>query len=455
MVGAGIGGLTCAHRLASRGFSVRVHEAADQVGGRMASRWKHDLLFDTGANFLAESYRATRALAAEVGVELSTPGPVRHVYLRQGQYHKMNMSSLRDILEFDGLSLMDRFRAAWLGLRLRFKHSDLDFFELANLPESLIDGSAYDFAVEQAGRDFADYIVDAFTSCMMFHRSDELSRGAMISLMHMMVDPRWSFQIMYCKEGMLTLPLALSRGIELCTGDPVIRVRRIHDRVWLRSSRTGTEYDAVVLAVPAPVARAMIEDALPEEQSMLEAVRYSSTMNVSLVVPNVLPPAHHCFYVPFRESPLISEFTNEAFKGGAWQRGIETTVNVGLHEGAARRLMSASDGTVIDEVIQELAKVASPLGLTGASMVAHDLERWPMAIPKYDSDLIRAVKRFQQAGQGRGAVFLCGDYLAAPWVEGTVRCGLRVAQEVEEHLARTQTARDQAARKQASPVSSA
>ena len=37
------------------------------------------------------------------------------------------------------------------------------------------------------------------------------------------------------------------------------------------------------------------------------------------------------------------------------------------------------------------------------------------------------VDRFWRDGQGEGGVWLCGDWLNHPWLEGAVRCGERVA----------------------------
>jgi predicted NAD/FAD-dependent oxidoreductase len=38
-----------------------------------------------------------------------------------------------------------------------------------------------------------------------------------------------------------------------------------------------------------------------------------------------------------------------------------------------------------------------------------------------------APRKFWENGQGQGGVWLCGDYLNHPWVEGAVRCGEKVA----------------------------
>lgn len=454
VVGAGIAGLACAHRLAGRGFQVTVFEALPAVGGRMASRWTDGILFDLGANFLAESYVTTRDLAAEVGVRLTTPGRVRHVFFREGRYHTMNLSSLGDLVSFGGLPWRSRLRALWMGLRLRFFQSPLDYFDLTTLPDGLLDGSAYESIRAEAGRDFADYIVDAFTSCMMFHRSAELSRGVCLALMQTMLDPEQSFQILVSPEGMAALPRALAQSASLRLDEAVRRVKREPGSVRIITDSSNACFDAAVVAVPAPVARAILDPLMPAEADVLSAVHYSSTINVSLVVSGPLPAAHHCFYLPWRESQVVSEFTNESIKGPDFGTGNRTTIDVGLHEAAARRMMSWTDGQIIDEIMHEMGRFLGPLEVPTGELKAHDLHRWPRALPKYDATLIRAVREFGRRDHGHGNVFFCGDWMAAPWVEGAARSGLRTARQVEDRIRGRLPAPPQTPVKQRSPVRS-
>ncbi|MBD3346127.1 MAG: phytoene desaturase [Chitinivibrionales bacterium] len=52
VIGAGVGGLTCALLLASRGYSVTVYEKRDRVGGRNSQFTLGSYTFDTGPTFL-------------------------------------------------------------------------------------------------------------------------------------------------------------------------------------------------------------------------------------------------------------------------------------------------------------------------------------------------------------------------------------------------------------------
>ncbi|MFO1506712.1 MAG: NAD(P)/FAD-dependent oxidoreductase [Lysobacterales bacterium] len=73
VVGAGIAGLTCAHRLRQAGIPVRVYEAQSRVGGRMFSLRGHfadDQVCELGGELIDTGHAQMHALAAELGLVL-------------------------------------------------------------------------------------------------------------------------------------------------------------------------------------------------------------------------------------------------------------------------------------------------------------------------------------------------------------------------------------------------
>ena len=52
VVGAGVGGMTAAARLAKRGHEVSIYEASDRTGGKCRTEWIGDYAFDTGPSLL-------------------------------------------------------------------------------------------------------------------------------------------------------------------------------------------------------------------------------------------------------------------------------------------------------------------------------------------------------------------------------------------------------------------
>jgi squalene-associated FAD-dependent desaturase len=79
IVGAGISGLCAAVRLADAGFSVEVHEATQQIGGRCRSYFDAatNLVIDNGNHLLLSANHHALAYARSIGSEAGLVGPPR------------------------------------------------------------------------------------------------------------------------------------------------------------------------------------------------------------------------------------------------------------------------------------------------------------------------------------------------------------------------------------------
>lgn len=425
VIGAGIAGLTCALDLQQVGLNVRVFEKEPQVGGRMSTRVRDGLAFDLGANFLIRSYSTICELATRLGIRLKTLSPVRHTVLRGGATFPMNYTGPADLRHLGGLHWREQARLAWMALKARFRPHPLDFFDLSDVPERYLEEDAHSYAARKVGRDFADYVVDGFNSCMMFSRARDMSAATFAALFGMMAGARRDFTVQRAEGQMQAIPSAIAAQLTVHTGTPVAElIRTAHG--WRVTSAMGEmEFERVVLASTAGAARHLLHQPGPQ-LDLLRGTSYASTINVSFRVPKGALGEHHCFYVPYVENPIIAEFTNEALKGIEYNG--DSLVNVGLHEGAAQELLRCSDQQIFETVRQQLLQLHQGLAEVASQVRPHDLQRWPEAIPKYSNEHVQRVRDFLALGQGDGGLYLCGDYLNAPWTEGASRTGQRVAE---------------------------
>jgi oxygen-dependent protoporphyrinogen oxidase len=423
VIGAGIAGLTCAHLLRRGGLDVDVYERESTVGGRMGTRRKGALAFDFGANFLIAAYHSLLELGRELGVEFRNASPVRQVVYRDGRFYRLRVQSISDLLTMRGLHFWSRLELlAYVG-RLRHRYPELDFFDLSSVPTELNHEDAYTYARREIGWEFADYVVDPFNSCMFFSRATDSSAAAMVALLSMMTNPSYDFSVMHAVQGMQALPDALASGLSLRTNCPVTGVERVQDGWKITAAGQSQIYQYLVLATPAGAARALLSSGPAAHRLLVENVRYASTVNLSYRIPRTALGRTHCFYVPYLESQLISEFTNESLKD---QAGGWSLVNVGLHDSAARGLWSLSDDAIFARVKLELARIEPAM----KEAQPYDLARWAEAVPRYDCEHLERVRAFQRSGQGQESVYLCGDYLNAPWLEGACRSGRGVAESI-------------------------
>ena len=73
VVGAGLAGLTCAHRLEQAGYVAHVHEASDRIGGRCWTGrgfFDQGQIYEHGGEFIDQGHQEIRQLAQELGLPL-------------------------------------------------------------------------------------------------------------------------------------------------------------------------------------------------------------------------------------------------------------------------------------------------------------------------------------------------------------------------------------------------
>ncbi len=425
VIGAGIAGLTCAYELQKEGCEVTVFERDEWVGGRMATRVKDGLAFDSGVNFFVEHYTQTRALADQLGVKWERMEPGAHLMFKDGGLTSLSTKSFRELLRAP-FSLLSKIKFPYMLFRTTLIGKGLDFWDLSSaISRDTTD--AYSFAKRTGTKEIADYQVDGFVSTYQFHGADEISLGAMAALTRLMMKQRSKFVLCHTKTGMGDIPNALAKRLTVKYDSPVSEVRCEDDKVSVRS-RTRQIFDLVVIATTANHTKKMYKNPSANQVKFLSQVRYSSTINVSFKIKSGALKGLGVMTVPKVESTIISEYTNEETKHVV--NNDCSLVNVGLHESFAKKLMGKSDKEIYGIVGKELLRVCPGLN----HIKPHDVQRWEEAMPKFYPTYLTAVAEFLKDGQGDKGVFFCGDYLNAPWVEGSIRCGKRVARSVLESL---------------------
>lgn len=422
-------GLACATQLTEQGFQVDLFESESELGGRMRTRVQDGLAFDLGANFFVAAYRQVLELARRYGVQLVQPGPTEHAVFRHGKPSVLHFDASRNLFRADCLNLWSRLRLLMFLRKLHRSGSNVDFFDLSSLPAEWELPDAYTDSWRQAGRQVADYLVEGFHDTMMFYSSGQSSAGLSRSLLNQMSDPSFDFGVVHPFGPMQRLAEALGSRLRTHLGCRINALIPLEGSAWKVEWAGRLEtFEAVVLATTAGAAQKLIPRSLAQHRRVVDGTRYSSTINLAFSLPLGSLGNTHCFYVPPGESELISEFTNEASKGMHASLRGRSLVTAALHEDAARELFDRPDASIFLKVKYELLRLLP--GLSCSQLQPHDLQRWLEAIPKYDSGHIQRVREFQQHHQGRDGLYLCGDYLNAPWLEGACRSGQAVAAQI-------------------------
>ncbi|MFQ5621390.1 MAG: protoporphyrinogen/coproporphyrinogen oxidase [Candidatus Nanoarchaeia archaeon] len=433
VIGAGIAGLSAAYELTKLGYKVKVFEKNDHPGGRMSARWKDNLAFDFGADFLAENYTQLKAYASELNVEWGKTEPNgAQCVVRDGEVFPLLLSGPLDVLRFKVIPFMARIKLLIWCAKLRTKYKRMNFFNLSILPEDLDFDNANSYLNKHVHKDVADYIADPFTSSMQFHRCNEISTATMFALMKMMVTPELNFWLTRTKGGMGAIPEALAKRLDITLNTEVSNVTPKDRVIHVVHAGKRSTFDAVVLATTADVAKKILKNPTAEQKHILDATKYASTLVISFKAPAGILGNAHCTYVPFVENQVIGGYTNEGRKGEDFIENGKSLINVYLHESTANDLMKNADEDIYALVQRELAKVCPNVRGKIHLLEPHDIHRWAAAMPKFDYKFITIAKRFTQHFNGQNNIYLAGDYLNSPWTEGACRCGTRVAQMIHK-----------------------
>jgi oxygen-dependent protoporphyrinogen oxidase len=472
VVGAGISGLACAHRLKQLGCRLRLLEAADHAGGLISTVRRDGFLFETGPQcprFPPSVWRLVRDLRLEHEFVSGDPKAKRYVF-RDGRLHPAPFSPMGLITtRLVGLKSKLRILAEPLGYsRPPDREETLaDFVErkfgaevLNNLVDPLVStiffGDAHKMGMESAfpalveWERFQGSLVRGALRARRSKRDALQSSGSSESFASRPDARQDSLRVTDAlptlgsfRSGMGTLPERLAEELKAETS-----YRMPAASVALSRESPGTSTPAwqicltggepittqcLVLAVPAHVAAGLLEASSPQLASHLKAVEYAPISVVSAAferskVANRLEGFG--FMVPRREGlHTICTFWNSSlFKG-------RTPEGTALFTSFAARDTNGALGAMTDDECARVvaAENARILGISGEP-VAHLVSRDSPALPQYNVGHSRRVEEIYRILSTLPNVFLAGNFLRGRSIGDCVDLAYRVAEDVHSQL---------------------
>ncbi len=391
----------------------------------MWSRTVDGLSVDTGAHMLLDHFERTHALANEVGLADDwyevVAGPGGGV-LHDHSVQSFSPKNAFDVLRYHGLSLAGRMRLFVALLEAQRHRGQLDFFDLSSGDDSLDQEDCETFARRRLGDEATDYIVDCFIRTFHFHGAHRMSVKYFEALSALLLE-RGEFQVCALRGRMRSLPHAIAQRLSVRYEAPVTAVRATHDGVTVHSAQHAEHYDAVVIATPGELALAMLPAPSSAQKALLSHASSSRTVLCTYTLPSQLAGTFEGIWVPFVESQILSGLASDRCLID--KDGERTVFSVWLHEETAAAWWSCSDLEILERIQAETERLFPRYA---GQLRPLALQRWPYALPIYGVGQVSRVRAFWAHGQGENGIWLCGDYLNHPWVEGAVRCGEKVAQ---------------------------
>ena len=472
VIGAGISGLACAHRLKQLGFDPRLLEATERAGGLIRTIRRDGFLFETGAQcprFPPSVWELVRDLRLEHEFVAGDPKAKRYVF-RRGRLHPAPFSP------------MGLFTTRLVGLKskLRILGEPFGYSHPPNQEESLAD-----FVQRKFGAQVLDNLVDPFISTIFLgdsskmgmesafpalvgweRRQGSLVRGALRarrskrdamksgssspSLASRADRSQGSLHVTDAlptlgsfRSGMGTLPEKLAEELEAETTYNVQVASVAPSRenagaskpAWQISSTGGELITAqyLVLAVPAYVAARLLERSAPPLAAHLKAIEYAPISVVSLAyerskVANRLDGFG--FMVPRREGlHTICTFWNSSlFKERAPEGNVLVTTFAGRESNGAFGAMNDEEcaGAVAAENSHILEISSEP--------VARLVWRDPHALPQYNVGHAQRVAEIHRILSQLPNLYLAGNFLRGRSIGDCVDVAYRVAEDLHSQI---------------------
>lgn len=424
VVGAGLAGLSAAHRLAAAGHAVIVLEREDAAGGRTSTSWIDGVPVDRGFQSLFAAYPETRDFMDAIGIGRDDLRALRRgaVFHTGSSWAELSPSP-RDLLRFPALGAGDVARLGRLAAEVAGRS-----------PASLLAGPEQHetAAGHLAARGFSQAAIDGFfrplIGVITLDRTLSTDAAYVRFLVSMLV--RGPAVLPVDGHGMIAARAVEDvrrRGGDIRMGTEVesVLVDGAANRVTGVRLRDGGEIAAraVVLAVPADVARGLLGPHDPDAVSHMpdapsSALTLAYLMDRPLyrgrtIVLNAAPPE------PGPRVDLVCQTTNAIRPhGGAPHVLLAMSVTTGEDP--------PPDADAVDAAVTRLMGRWAP----GIDWTAHARRVDAVAHPAAQFRVTPGVRAALPGARTRVAgLVLAGDLTTHPSIEGAVTSG-RVAAEV-------------------------
>ena len=398
MVGAGVAGLTAAHRLADD-HDVVVLEGAGEIGGKLRQATVGGVSVDVGAEAMLARRPEGTALARELGLEVVHPDSTSSGLWSRGAMHPLPRTLMGVPTDLDALTasgLLDDEALAVVAQEPALPPADLTE-----------DRSVASLVAERLGPQVVDRLVEPLLGGVYAGHAAHLSlrattpqlvalaeRGSLLEAAAAL--PRADGPVFAGLPGGLAgLPRALAESgrFEVRTSTPVRALERRADGFVLtvgsaHAPRSLTA-DRVVLACPAAPAARLLADVAPEAARELAGIEYASMAIVTHAfraedLGDLADAGTSGFLVPPVEGRQIKAATYSFAKWG-WVREagraegnvLLLRTSVGRHREEAT--LQRPDTALVADSLAELAT----LGGIAARPVDSHVQRWGGALPQY------------------------------------------------------------------------
>jgi len=427
VIGAGIAGLVAAYQLKKQGVDVLVLEASSKVGGRMVTDYADGYIIDGGAQFLSSAYPILSGLIKELGIAseyVETSSLVGIV--RNGIIHKFRYDKPLSLL-FGGLFNFKEWLSLGIGsFRLLIKTKKIPVNNYSAWNE-FDDETTESWSNNYYGNHITEYFIEPLLEAFYFQSPIYISKALPIAINAFSAHKA---KTMTLKSGIGKLPELIGNTLDVQMNTSVHKITEKNNHVLVFTENKELKAEKIILATPAPITRNIYKTPSILESKLL-STKYSSTVNISIALKNMIPKGAkinnvYGVWIPRNERKIIAAFTIETKKDTGRATSGEL-VNVMLSGEAGRIMYDRDDESILAAVLSELEIYIPDIS---GNISFTKFYRWLNAVPMSQVGHCRNIKDYRDTIQGSNRVVLSGDYLGMPFTEGAAETGLWAASAI-------------------------
>lgn len=466
VVGGGVSGVAAAYRLRrllGPGARITVIEQSGTLGGKLRTVELAGVRYDVGAEAFLNRRPEAVALLTELGLadDLVHPSGARSTVRAGGVLRPMPgrtvmgvpaaPESVRELLSDNGL----RAVAAEPGLPpVELAGADVGLGSLlrnrfgAELVDRLVDpllGGVYAGGVDGLG---LRAVLPALAAALDGGAGSVTAAAAAALPTAEYTEAVPVFGTLRGGLGQLVQALVKASDVGVRLGDPVRALTRREQgwRLELGAVPAGhatpdavLDVDAVVLAVPAPAARRLLDDVLPAAAAGYAAVELASMAVVGLALPpgTRLPDSSGVLIGVGERHADGTPFAAKAFTFSARKWDHLGAAGPVLVRGSAGRHGEPGALRATDEELVRLVR-ADLAELTGVDAAPVDsvVTRWGGGLPQYGVGHLELVERIERAVAGVPGLAVAGAVLHGVGIPACIGVADRAAAKIAEELSR-------------------
>lgn len=444
IVGGGFAGLGAAYTLMQRGVTPLLLEAEERVGGRGKGERVDGFSLDMGAFVFTSTYDTAFRICGELGLPL-VPSKMKFGHLRKGRWVTTTPDqSLWNVVRHLRAAIVMGFLSP-AGMRSGYKvmqeiHRQAEYMSFAGdsrLAE-IDDDESFGEYMQRLG--VPENLQVTLRGPLEMVLGDPAPAGQALMRAYIGETMLSSGQVYMPERGIGSLSEALGNA---CAD--AIRVSTPVRRIVVADGKAAgvavdgetIEADAVICAVPGTKVPALIPELPEATRRALGAVNYSTGCRVVMGLdrPPLAPGWHGALYPEDDDTPLL--LNRSAFLPACAPPG-KSILDLMIGRGRARELIPLDDDAIKRELLGAARRNAPP----GSNLPGDDeglfyrVYRWEEALCMGTPGMLAAMANIP--GQLAGNIdnlFLAGDYMRVPSVNGALSSGCNAASEAADLLA--------------------